>query len=245
MKKVMFFIASLFLVVGAMAQSPINSADFNADNKYRIYNKAASKGDASWMAIAPKENHANACLKAYDADDETQLWQFIPSDGKYYIYNVATKKYLGAVQGNTTGGAPMVASQSSAQLYTMEKHSDGERVALYHSADERHCLWNDGGGNLYGWKDDNDPCHLFYLANSVPVIKEVNIIVLGTDNSTAGVVYNNDVLKNGATFSTDKSISKEDFEATEVAGMHSVVTVDGVNVYVSYFNNNDKFYVAG
>ena len=52
MRKFTLFLMSLFLSVGAMAQTPIKSADFDATKTYRIYNKAVDKGDATWKAMA-------------------------------------------------------------------------------------------------------------------------------------------------------------------------------------------------
>ena len=79
MKKILLLTASLFLTIGAMAQTPIQSGQFDANKLYRIYNQkqesGASNNDATLMAIAPK-NDTQACMKAYDVNDESQGWQF-------------------------------------------------------------------------------------------------------------------------------------------------------------------------
>ena len=102
MRKITFFLALMVaMVTTAFGQTPIQSADFNAGAYYyRIYNKATDKGDTGWMAFAPQDDSSYARLKAYDAQDESQVWQFIPEGDGYYIYNVLSERYLNGVTGN-------------------------------------------------------------------------------------------------------------------------------------------------
>ena len=162
MRKFTLFFMSLFLTVGAMAQTPIKSADFDATKTYRIYNKAVDKGDATWKAMAHNAT-GGACLKSYNVADNTQLWQFVDAgEGKYYLYNVDLGKYLDGVGGNS--GVRFVA-ESGAMPYALVYDEDGERIAFYHTnIDEpRSYLWNDGNNNLFGWKDNTNKNHMFYL----------------------------------------------------------------------------------
>ena len=162
MRKFTLFLMSLFLSVGAMAQTPIKSADFDATKTYRIYNKAVDKGDATWKAMAHNAT-GGACLKSYNVADNAQLWQFVDAgEGRYYLYNVDLGKYLNGVAGNS--GVSLVA-ESGAMPYALVYDEDGERIAFYHTnIDEpRSYLWNDGNNNLFGWKDNTNKNHMFYL----------------------------------------------------------------------------------
>ena len=73
---------------------------------------------------------------------------------------------------------------------------------------------------------------------------DLNIVVLGTTDASAGVVYDGGEYKNGAALNAGSSFSKADFSAIPVGGMHSVVNIEENNLYVSYFSNNAKFYIV-
>ena len=158
------------MVTTAFGQTPIQSADFNAGAYYyRIYNKATDKGDAGWMAFAPQDDSSYARLRAYDAQDESQVWQFIPEGDGYYIYNVLSERYLNGVTGNNNASGWQCCVKTSARkenaaVYSIEKSYDGQRVAFcWGDKAKANYLWNDGSGYLCGWMDDATQNHMFYL----------------------------------------------------------------------------------
>ena len=151
MRKITLFLMSLFLTVGAMAQSPINFANFDASKTYRIYNKATDKGDTEWKAMS--YSNQRGCLKSYNVADVSLNWQFVSAgENQYKIYNVESQKYLGAVGGNS--GVGMV-NENEATVYNVEANSEGTKVKFWHTdSNPRNCLWNDGNNNLYGWSEN-------------------------------------------------------------------------------------------
>ena len=167
MRKITLFLALMVaMVTTAFGQTPIQSADFNADNTYRIYNKATDKGDTGWMAFAPQDDPVGAMLKAYDANDEYQVWKFVANGTGYNIYNVKTERYLKAVTGNNNASGlascvRMVGEQTSAGLYTMTPAADGQRFSFNVGPNKADYLWNDGNGLLCGWQEGSN--ELFYL----------------------------------------------------------------------------------
>ena len=96
MKKILLLTASLFLTIGAMAQTPIQSDQFNADKLYRIYNKKtetnASNNDRGFMAISVNDAKTQGVMKPYNANDESQIWKFVADGDKYKLLNVSTGK---------------------------------------------------------------------------------------------------------------------------------------------------------
>ena len=170
MRKFTLFLMSLFLTVGAMAQTSINFADFDASKTYRIYNKAEDKGDAVWKAMS-YNNNSKGCLKVYNAGDASLQWQFVTAgENQYKIYNVEAGKYLAAVGGNS--GVSMV-DEASAVVYNVEANADGTKVRFWHTDDNpRNYLWNDGNNNLFGWKADS---HEWWCLEEVKVITEEEI----------------------------------------------------------------------
>ena len=139
---------------------------FDASKLYRIYNQkqesGASNNDATLMAIAPK-NDTQACMKAFDVNDESQVWQFVEDRDKYKIRNVSTGKWLGAVAAGAVP-VPLVNDEAGATSYTMEINGNNT-YAFWHGDrnTKGNWLWNDGGGNLYGWYDDTNRMQDFYL----------------------------------------------------------------------------------
>ena len=172
---------SLFLTVGAMAQTAINSADFDPTKTYRIYNKAEDKGDTGWKAMS--YINSKGCLKPYDASDETQKWQIISlGENGYRIYNVSASKYFAAVEGNN---GVLLVDEASAATYHIDFDADGKRFAFWHSdANPRNYLWNDGSNNLYGWKEGTH--ELWYLEE---VVEKPTYETVEVGNPTEDGVY--------------------------------------------------------
>ena len=170
MRKFTLFLMSLFLTVGAMAQTSINFADFDASKTYRIYNKAEDKGDAVWKAMS-HNGSSRGCLKVYNAGDASLQWQFVTAgENQYKIYNVEAGKYLARVGGNA--GVSMV-DEASAAVYNVEANADGTKVRFWHTDNNpRNYLWNDGNNNLFGWKEDS---HEWWYLEEVKVITEEEI----------------------------------------------------------------------
>lgn len=175
MKKFLLLTASLFLTIGAMAQTPIQSGQFDANKLYRIYNKKtetnASNNDAGYMAISVNDAKTQGVMKPYDANDESQIWKFVADGDKYKLLNVSTGKYLGAVAPSAVPN--MVDEEASATSYGMVVNSDN-KFSFWHTsnahssnAEKGRWLWNDGGGKLCGWYAEENPWHLFYLEQVV------------------------------------------------------------------------------
>ena len=181
MRKFTLLIASLFITLGAMAQTAINSADFDPSKTYRIYNKAEDKGDTGWKAMS--YINSKGCLKPYNASDETQKWQIISlGDNGYRIYNVSASKYFAAVQGNQ---GVLLVDEASAATYHIDFDADGKRFAFWHSdTNPRNYLWNDGSNNLYGWKEGTH--ELWYLEE---VVEKPTYETVEVGNPTEDGVY--------------------------------------------------------
>ena len=159
-----------------MAQTPIQSGQFDANKLYRIYNKktetGANNNDDVYKAISVNDAKTQGIMKPYDANDESQIWKFVADgDNKYKLLNVSTGKYLGAVAPSATPN--MVDEEASATSYGMVVNSDN-KFSFWHTsnahssnAEKGRWLWNDGGGKLCGWYAEENPWHLFNLEEVV------------------------------------------------------------------------------
>ena len=75
-----------------------------------------------------------------------------------------------------------------------------------------------------------------------PEDKVYAVVVLGTEDASAGFTYDGQEYKDGATITTKAVIKASDVQATSVDGTFAVVNVDGLTIYVSYFDADTKFY---
>ena len=175
MRKILLLTASLFLTIGAMAQTPIQSGQFDANKLYRIYNQkqetGAGNNDAGYMAISVNGDATQGIMKPYDANDKSQIWRFVADGDKYKLLNISTGKYLGAVAASTVPS--MFEAEASAASYGMVVNSDN-KFSFWHTSnahsdntEKGRWLWNDGGGKLCGWYAEENPWHLFYLEEFV------------------------------------------------------------------------------
>lgn len=136
----------------AWAQTPIQSSAFDASKTYRVYNNKAGEELKAWIV-----NGSNrGWMAAYDEKDNGQIWAFIPGEGdnanKYLLQNVKTGKYLAQVGGSNGVGA---VDQNSACYYQMVwKDGDNTKVKFV-SGGQANTLFNDGGGKLAGWENDD------------------------------------------------------------------------------------------
>ena len=174
MRKILLLTALLFLTIGAMAQTHIQSGQFDANKLYRIYNQKtetnASNNDAGYMAISVNDAKTQGVMKPYDANDESQIWKFVADGDRYKLLNVSTGKYLGAV---APSAAPnMVDAEADATSYGMVVNNN--KFSFWHTsnahssnAEKGRWLWNDGGGKLCGWYAEENPWHLFNLEEVV------------------------------------------------------------------------------
>ncbi len=236
MRKLMFFVVSLFLAVGVMAQ-------IDTKKEYRI----KSKDDGKYLTIGTSNHHQYGHVYA-DAKSENldQIFKFIEAgSGQYYLKSLAGKyfSYYGEGQGWNVNYAT-----SEDQALAMTFESAGEnvyKIKCYNvskGANKYFKYEYVGASGKYHPFCDADAGALWELEQVIT--GDINIVVLGTTDASAGVVYDGGEYKNGAALNAGSSFSKADFSAIPVDGMHSVVNIEENNLYVSYFSNDTKFYIV-
>ena len=233
----MLFLVSLFLTAGVVAQ-------IDTKKEYRI----KSKDDGKYLTIG--ESNANTHGHVYgdvmDVDNLDQIFTFIEAgEGQYYLKS-ATGKYFSYY--GTGQGWNVNYSASESQALAMTFESAGENlytIKCYNASKFAYKYFK------YEYVGASGKSHPFCDADAGAIWElepnitgDINIIVLGTADEAAGVVYDGNEYKNGAILNAKSSVSKADFSAMPVDGMHSVVNFEGNNVYVSYFSNSTKFYIV-
>ena len=163
------------------------SVDFT--QMFRVYNTKSGEEAKAW---APNADASRGALTAYDENDYEQIWQFVEGTGdkagKYLIYNVMTRKYMQAVGGSN--GVALTSNVNQAVYYTAEKHATENKYAFYHDPAATNWLYNDGGGKLAGWKNEEGDHYFTLEVVNIPVV-ELKKIALQEKVEEAETAYDN------------------------------------------------------
>ena len=173
-----------------------------------------------------------------DLADPNQQFQIIKNGANYYLFSVGAQKYVG------TGGnledkasATLTFSKESNANYPWKMCVGGQGLNSQEKGQTNE------GIIVNGWTT-TDPGNCYYIEEAIPMEKTYVITVLGTEDAAAGVSYNGQEYKNAGTIETTEVLKKASFQALAVAGKMAVVSLDGMNVYVSYFDEGTKFYTV-
>ncbi len=227
MKKTMFFVVSLFLTMGVMAQ-------IDTKKEYRI----KDLGSGRYLNVANTVEHTSGpnggVTLVNKAESDSQIFTFEAYGNAYYLKS-KSGYYIYCQQWNVdalTKKSPLTfVSMGDNNYYIM----NGAQYIKVEAV----------GGEYYPFCDA--PSNLKATWTLEPIITgpaSYTVKVLGTGNAAAGVSYEGVSYAGNATFETTNIIAKSDFTAAEVAGMFSVITIDGNTIYVSYFDNSTKFYTV-
>ncbi len=168
-------------------------------------------------------------------DDVNQQFRIENKNGNYYLYSMGAEKYVDA-NGNYS------ATATSAMTITNVGGTYPWKLLIGgNGMNSQEPGQMDAGIVVNTWVQ-TDPGNCYLIEEVVTGPKEYTVEVLGTEDTTAGVVYEGNEYKDGATFSTEVAVKKSHFTANAVAGKMAVVTLDGTTVYVSYFDESTKFY---
>ena len=232
----MFFVVSLFLTMGVVAQ-------IDTKKEYRI----KSKDDGKYLTIGTSNANTHGHVYA-DAKSESldQIFTFIDAgSGQYYVKSLSGKyfSYYGTGQGwnvnyatSESQALAMTFESAGGNVYTIKCYNPSKTANKYFKYEYV------GASGKYHPFCDADAGALWELEQVIT--GDLNIVVLGTTDASAGVVYDGGEYKNGAALNAGSSFSKADFSAIPVDGMHSVVNIEENNLYVSYFSNDIKFYIV-
>ena len=240
MRKLMFFVVSLFLAVGVMAQ-------IDTKKEYRIKSKSVS----NYLTIG--EASSNQYGQVYGADkseNQDQIFKFVDAgSGQYYVKSISGKyfSYYGTDAAPKAGwNVNYTTVEDKAFALTFESAGENVYKIKCYNADKNAYKYFKyeyvGASGKYHPFCDADAGALWELEQVIS--GDLNIVVLGTTDASAGVVYDGGEYKNGAALNAGNSFSKADFSAIPVDGMHSVVNIEENNLYVSYFSNDTKFYIV-
>ena len=234
MKKVLFFVVSLLLVTGAMAQIDVNKEYRLKDLSSGLYLNAANHTEHT----SGTNGGVNLVSKA---DSDEQIFSFEQSGNGYYL-RTRSGYYIFCQQWNVD------ALQSPKRsVLTFADAGNGNYYILngsnYFKVEYVSSPTVSSEKGYYPFCDAPSSAKATWtLEQAVAGVISYNVVVLGTTDASAGISYDGETYKNNETINAGKALNKSDFTPANVSGMHSVVNVDNYTVYVSYFSNSTKFY---
>ena len=238
MRKISTLLMLFCAFVGtALAQTPIKFADFDATKTYRVYNQKSGEDVKAWVVNSSNKGE----LTNYDAANWEQIWQFVPGEGdnagKYLLYNLNTKKYLQQVVGSNGVNA---GDQASAVYYQMvQKADDDTKVKFVSSNQIKNTLYNDGGGKLAGWEDENNGQHWFHLE-----VADYPNVVADLSELSNDKVY---VVKSGRSGANSHFLlyhtdAPNNLSSTYGSGHAMVFSMTTTNFQFAIYKYDDKYY---
>ena len=235
MRKISLMLVTLFCTLfAAQAQTVTDLSQLSND---KVYTLKSERAFLLYSAKVPGEicssNGSSVGTVSYSTTNENLQFRIEKSGNNYYLFSEGAQKYVGAngafvdnasVALNITnvGGTypwKLVLGSQGMNSQIPNQTASGIIINSYTSADAGNC---------------------YQIAEAVAKTKVYSITSLGVDNG--GVTFGDKQYQNGDTLQTNKPIKKADFTASAVEGKFSIVTIDGLNIYVSYMDDATKFY---
>ena len=238
MKKILFILFSFLCLSNVVqAQKVTDLSQLNNDDVYVLHSERAF---LLYSENIPGEICSSTGSKVGSVtaslEDPKQQFRIEKKGSNYYLYSVGAGKYVGANGAyQETASAVLGIDASGREGYPWKLSLNGNEL------NSQVANQMASGITVSNW-DPADGGNSYSIELAIPEDKVYSISVLGTDSEVAGVVYNGEEYKTGATIETKKTLGKSQFQAIEVEGKMTVVSISGLVVYVSYFDEDTKFY---
>ena len=238
MRRFLFMLVSLLCATAQVwADKVTDLSQLSNDKVYFIKSERAfllySEANAGKLSSSSGKTVGNV---QEDLADPMQQFQIIKNGNNLYLFSVGAQKYVGA-NGNMEDAAKTVLN-----ITKVDNATYPWKMCLGNQGMNSQNSGQHNTGILVDSWTSTDPGNCYYIEEAIPMEKTYVITVLGTENAAAGVSYNGQEYKNEATIETTEVLKKAAFQALAVAGKMAIITVNGMNVYVSYFDEGTKFY---
>ena len=238
MRRILFMLVSLLCATAQVwADKVTDLSQLSNDKVYFIKSERAfllySEANAGKLSSSSGKTVGNV---QEDLADPMQQFQIIKNGNNLYLFSVGAQKYVGA-NGNMEDAAKTVLN-----ITKVDNATYPWKMCLGNQGMNSQNSGQHNTGILVDSWTSTDPGNCYYIEEAIPMEKTYVITVLGTEDAAAGVSYNGQEYKNEATIETTEVLKKASFQALAVAGKMAIITVNGMNVYVSYFEEGTKFY---
>ena len=238
MRRFLFMLVSLLCATAQVwADKVTDLSQLSNDKVYFIKSERAfllySEANAGKLSSSSGKTVGNV---QEDLADPMQQFQIIKNGNNLYLFSVGAQKYVGA-NGNMEDAAKTVLN-----ITKVDNATYPWKMCLGNQGMNSQNSGQHNTGILVDSWTSTDPGNCYYIEEAIPMEKTYVITVLGTEDAAAGVSYNGQEYKNEASIETTEVLKKAAFQALAVAGKMAIITVNGMNVYVSYFDEGTKFY---
>ena len=230
--------ALLCCMVQGWAEKVTDLSQLSNDKVYTIRSARAfllySSKNSSKLSSSTGNNVGSV---TYSLTDPNLQFHIEKKGDNYYLFSVGAQKYV-----SSNGSYEANAST----ILKLEKQANNANYPWKLSLGSNGMNSQEAGQTAEGimvnsWTT-TDAGNCYYIEEAIPEDKLYTVYVLGTDNAEAGFTYGETTYKNGATIETKDIIKAADVTPVAVEGMMAIVSVDDLNIYVSYLAENTKFY---
>ena len=172
----------------------------------------------------------------YSLDNPNLQFNIQKNGNNYYLFSVGAQKYVGQ------GGKFTDAASAALTIEKVDNASYPWKMCVGGQGLNTQIAGQANSGIAVNNWTTTDAGNCFYIEEAIPEDKVYAVVVLGTEDASAGFTYDGQEYKDGATITTKAVIKASDVQATSVDGTFAVVNVDGLTIYVSYFDADTKFY---
>ncbi|MBO5698789.1 MAG: glycoside hydrolase family 95 protein [Bacteroidaceae bacterium] len=238
MKKILLmFVALLCATIHIVAYDRVTDLSMLSNDKlYFIKSERAfllySKNNANDLSTST----GSVGSVTMNMADPNQQFKIEKKDANYYLYSVGAGKYVGK-------DGKLEATASTALNFTPVNNENYPwKLCIGNQGMNTQVAGQAATGIMVNSWTTTDAGNCFYIEEAIYYPKVYDIHVLGTEAASAGVTYGDKTYGNNETLETEVRLTKKDFAPTAVAGKMPVVTMEGFDVYVSYFDEGTKFY---
>ena len=226
-------VALFCMIFAAQAQTVTDLTQLDNDATYTLQSKRAILlySDAMPNNLCTSTGKSVGTV-TYNKEDIKQQFRIEKKGNNYYLFSVAAEKYVGADGSYTATASAAITFENVGGDYPWKLLIAGKGM------NSQVPNQKDAGIIIDGWTS-TDEGNCYKIEEAVVKAKTYTIDVLGADNG--GVTFEGKEYKDGQTFEA-KAVKSNSLTASAVDGKFAVVNIEGTTVYVSYFNDNTKFY---
>ncbi|MBR4312174.1 MAG: glycoside hydrolase family 95 protein [Bacteroidaceae bacterium] len=233
MRKI-FLILVTILCTQLVAQTTVT--DLSQLSNEKVYTLRSERAFLLYSAALPSEicssNGKSVGSVGYSLTDSNQQFRIEKNGANYYLFSEGAGKYVGA-NGNfteTPSAALSLTKRSGNYPWMLTVGGQG-----LNSQDRGQ---TNSGIVVNSWTTA-DAGNCYQLAEAVAKAKVYSLTVLGADG---GITFDDRHYQDGDTIEINKPIKNTSFTATPIDGKIAIVSIDGLDIYVSYMDAATKFY---
>ena len=238
MKKTLLMLLTLLSTsVSVWADKVTDLSQLSNDKVYAIRSERAfllySEKMPSELCSSTGKNVGSV---TYSLSDPNLQFNIMKNGDNYYLFSVGAQKYVG------NNGAYTANASAALKIEKVNNATYPWKMCIGNQGMNTQVSGQSNSGILVNSWTTTDAGNCFYIEEAIPEDKVYTVVVLGTEDAEAGFTYGGNTYKNGATIETKDVIKASDLVASALEGMMSIVTIDGLKIYVSYLAEDTKFY---